>query len=66
MSLAVGDEVKVQAEVDEKGKISLDRLDKPEARRDREERRPRRQSGARKTKLRLAVPSCHHGRRRTG
>ena len=48
--LAVGDEVKVQVlEVDEKGKISLDHLAKPEARqdapkKDREERRPRRQN----------------------
>ena len=43
--LSIGDEVKVQVlEVDEKGKISLDRLDKPEApagtARKREERKP--------------------------
>ena len=46
--LAIGDEVKVKVlEVDEKGKISLDRLDKPEApqssgKKEREERHSRR------------------------
>ena len=57
--LSVGDEVKVRVlEVDEKGKISLDRIDKPEApagskpashhegkREDRGERKPRRHPG---------------------
>ena len=62
--LAVGDEVKVQVlEVDEKGKISLDRLDKPEApqgapKKDREERRPRRQNDNGNSERRQ--PRRHH------
>ena len=62
--LAVGDEVKVQVlEVDEKGKISLDRLDKPEApqgapKKEREERRPRRQNDNGNSERRQ--PRRHH------
>ena len=62
--LAIGDEVKVKVlEVDEKGKISLDRLDKPEApqgapKKDREEHRSRRQNDTGSSERRQ--PRRHH------
>ena len=63
--LSIGDEVKVRVlEVDEKGKISLDRLDKPEvpagSGKKNEERRVRRHPGDNGTSSERRQPRRHH------
>lgn len=63
--LSIGDEVKVRVlEVDEKGKISLDRLDKPEvpagSGKKNEERRVRRHPGDNETSSERRQPRRHH------
>lgn len=63
--LSIGDEVKVRVlEVDEKGKISLDRLDKPEvpagSGRKNEERRVRRHPGDNGSSSERRQPRRHH------
>lgn len=63
--LSIGDEVKVRVlEVDEKGKISLDRLDKPEvpagSGRKNEERRVRRHPGDNGSSTERRQPRRHH------
>ena len=63
--LSIGDEVKVRVlEVDEKGKISLDRLDKPEVPagfgKKNEERRVRRHPGDNESSSERRQPRRHH------